>query len=120
MCLCANLTYLKNPLVEAYWLSDQGWQHLGLILANTKLDLENPTLREWGFLFIRNITSWSEPVRAKLASLTLLDGSNPTQSPMAYDKESQKTFDAMGDPLKEMYLKEREKFKRDEEDQRKL
>mmetsp|Transcript_7038 Transcript_7038/g.11839 ORF Transcript_7038/g.11839 Transcript_7038/m.11839 type:complete len:130 (-) Transcript_7038:188-577(-) len=74
VCLMCNLSYLKNPLVEKYWSSEEGWGHLGLILANTKLDIENPTLREWCLLFIRNITSWSEEIRSKLAKLSLQDG----------------------------------------------
>jgi hypothetical protein len=77
VCLTCNLTYLKNEKVEEYWLSEHGWKHIGLILANTKLDLENPTLREWCLLFIRNITSWSNSIREKLSKLTLQEGPTP-------------------------------------------
>lgn len=64
----------------------RGWPQVGLILANSKLDIDNPTLREWCMLFTRNITAWSEPVRAKLESLTM-------QSDDPADAESKKAFD---------------------------
>ena len=109
-----NLVYQSSPQVEAFLLSDRGWSYTGLILAHTKLDIDNPTLREWCLLFIRNITSWSEPVRDKLKALTLIDGKTP------YDTESQKTFDALGAAMQAMFSKEMEKYKKDEEDQQKL
>ena len=64
-------------------------------------------------MFIRNITSWSDEVRTKLQGLTLIEGGK-------HDPESQKHLDALGKPMQDMYKAEMEKFKKDEEDQRKL
>ena len=80
--LMANLVYEKRTSIEEHFLTPQGWTHIGLILAHTKIDIDNPTLREWCFLFIRNITSWSDKVRDKLSKLTVVDEKNP------YDVES--------------------------------
>jgi len=88
-----NLVNEKRVSIEDHFLSPQGWSHLGLILAHTKIDTDNPTLREWCLLFIRNITSWSDKVRDKLSKLTMIDDQNP------YDTESQKAFDALGKPM---------------------
>ena len=79
-----------------------------MILAHTKLDIENPTLREWCLLFIRNITSWSDPIRIKLKELSMMEGIG--------EVSSKKVLDSLGDPLRDMYMKEREKYKKDEED----
>ena len=79
------------------------------------MDVDNPTLREWCLLFIRNITSWSEEIRAKLSKLTMVSDTSGQQ-----DLESLKSFEALGGPMKDMYHKEMDKYKRDEEDQRKL
>ena len=65
---------------------------MGLILANTKLDIDNPTLREWCIFFVRNVTSWSDQIRLKLDNLTLLSGSQ--------DPQSAKSLEAMGKPFK--------------------
>lgn len=64
-------------------------------------------------LFIRNVTAWSEPIRSKLEALTL-------QSSDPADIESQKSLDSLGKPLQDMYKREADKYKRDDEDQRKL
>ena len=80
-----------------------------MILANSKLDADNPTLREWCMLFTRNITAWSDPVRTKLQSLTM-------RSDDPADAESRAAFDTLGKPMQEMYKKEAEKYKRDDED----
>jgi hypothetical protein len=77
VCLTCNLTYFKNLSIEVYFSSEKGWSHLGLILSHTKLDVDNPSLREWCILFIRNITSWSNDIREKLAKLTIIDNKNP-------------------------------------------
>lgn len=78
-------------------MSDKGWAHLGAILANTKLDIDNPSLREWSILFVRNVTSWSEPIRKKLDSLTMVDGNAP------HDKESLQNLESLGKPMQDMY-----------------
>jgi hypothetical protein len=106
--LISNLTYLKNDKIEKFWLDDKrGWPILGLIMAHTKLDIDNPTLREWCMLFIRHITSWSEAVRERLKTLTLMDKDG---APIT-DLESAKSFQALGKPMQDMYKKEMEKYK---------
>jgi hypothetical protein len=75
VCLTSNLSYQRNDKLEKYWLSELGWRHIGLILANAKLDADNPTLKEWCIFFVRNVTSWSDSVRVKLDQLTLISGS---------------------------------------------
>ena len=93
ICLLSNLSFIKNQKLENYWTSEIGWKHIGLILAHTKMDIDNPTLREWCIFFIRNITSWSDNIRNKLSELTLLSGSDPN------DPESIKSLEALGKPL---------------------
>lgn len=105
--LVANLSHDKDQDLEDYLLSESGWRLVGLVLCHTKLDLDNPCLREWAIVFVRNVTNWSEPIKAKLAQLTLVDGAD-------YDPESKAVFDALGDPLKQMYKKEMDKYKRDD------
>jgi len=46
---------------------------LGIILSYAKLDIDNPTLREWSLVFTRNICSWSERVRTLLSKLELIE-----------------------------------------------
>lgn len=64
-------------------------------MSHTKLDIDNPTLREWCMLFIRHITSWSEPVRDRLKGLTIVDKNG---APVT-DLESAKSFEALGKPM---------------------
>jgi hypothetical protein len=54
-------------------MSKTGKMRLGVILNYTQMDIENPTLREWCLLVIRNITSWSEQIRLSLKALELLE-----------------------------------------------
>lgn len=116
VCVMSTLSYHKVQKVEDFWLDlNSGWRYLGLILANTKLDIDNPTLREWCMLTIRNLTSWSDPIRNKLRDLTMLDNQN-----LDADPESKKLFESLGQPVKDMFQKEQEKYKKDEEDQQKL
>jgi hypothetical protein len=73
VCLMSNLSFEKREVVEEYWLNEnKGWPFVGLILSNTKLDIDNPTLREWCLLFIRHVTSWSDKIRERLKSLSML------------------------------------------------
>ena len=111
--LVANICYDRSDEIEAFWLSNIGWSHLGLILSHTKLDVDNPTVREYALLLVRNLTAWSEPIKAKLAALSMMDGK-------PYDAASQATFENLGPQMQEMYLKEAEKRKKDEDDQAKL
>ena len=66
VCLISTLSFEKNQKLEQFWQSEQGWNFLGLILTHTKLDVDNPNLRDYCWLFIRNITSWSAAIRDKL------------------------------------------------------
>ena len=50
--LIANLTY-EATHVEGLIIRNK--DYLGLILSNTKMDEDNPTLREWCLLIIRNL-----------------------------------------------------------------
>lgn len=92
-CLICNISYLKSLKTEEHFLSDPGFQHLGLILYNTKLDIDNPSLREWSILFVKNITSWSDSIREKLNKLTMIDGNSP------HDQESLNNLEALGKPM---------------------
>ena len=92
VCVMSTLSYHKIQKVEDFWLHlNSGWRYLGLILANSKLDIDNPTLREWCMLTIRNLTSWSEPIRSKLNDLTMLNDQN-----LDADPESKKLFESLG------------------------
>ena len=64
---------------------------LGLILANTKLDVESPTLREWSLIVVRNLCSWSENVRESLRKLELI----------GISEEGLKALDSLG--MREVY-----------------
>ena len=59
------------------------------------------------------MTSWSDEIREKLNKLTLIDSKNP------HDPESQKTLDSLGKPMQDMYHKEMEKYKNNDNDQEK-
>lgn len=72
MNLISSLTYIKSQQLDDYFSSDEGKLRLGLILSYTKLDVDNPTLREWSLVVIRNICSWSERIRKDLGSLELI------------------------------------------------
>mmetsp|Transcript_33506 Transcript_33506/g.51475 ORF Transcript_33506/g.51475 Transcript_33506/m.51475 type:complete len:176 (-) Transcript_33506:3-530(-) len=110
VCLTCNLTYFTNDAVKKYWTSEKGWGHIGIVLSNTKLDVDNPSLREWCYLLIRNLTSWSPEIRKRLSELTKQDGVDPN------DKESMKTYNALSKPMQEMFDKEKAKYDRGEED----
>ena len=64
---------------------------LGLILANTKLDVESPTLREWSLIVVRNLCSWSKNVRESLRKLELV----------GISEEGLKALDSLG--MREVY-----------------
>jgi hypothetical protein len=46
---------------------------MGAILTNTRLDVHNPTVREWCLCCIRNLTSWSSGIREDLKGLELIE-----------------------------------------------
>jgi hypothetical protein len=64
---------------------------LGLILSNTKLDVDSPTLREWSLIVIRNLCSWSEAIREILRKLELI----------GISEEGMKALDSLG--MREVY-----------------
>lgn len=102
--LIGSLTYEKRGSVENYFKSDQGKIILGMILANTKLDVESPTLREWSLIVVRNLCSWSEDVREQLRKLELIGVS----------EEGKKALDSLG--MREVYQKQIDKLKRKNEE----
>ena len=67
--LVCSLTYRANQSVEDYFLSPDGKLRLGAILSHTKMDVDNPMLREWSLVAIRNLCSWSEGIRDDLSKL---------------------------------------------------
>jgi hypothetical protein len=64
---------------------------LGMILSNTKLDVDSPTLREWSLIVIRNLCSWSEAIREILRKLELI----------GISEEGMKALDSLG--MREVY-----------------
>jgi hypothetical protein len=71
--LVSNLTYLQPKHIDAVFLSP-GQQHfLGIILMNTRIDDNNPTMREWCLMIIRNMCQASEGVRECLRKLKKQD-----------------------------------------------
>ncbi len=64
---------------------------MGLILSNTKLDVDSPTLREWSLIVIRNLCSWSEAIREILRKLELI----------GISEEGMKALDSLG--MREVY-----------------
>ena len=67
--LVCSLTYRANQQVEHYFLSPDGKLRLGAILSHTKMDVDNPMLREWCLVVIRNLCSWSAGIREDLSKL---------------------------------------------------
>lgn len=66
----------------------------------TKLDVDNPTLREWSLVVIRNLCSWSEKVRTDLGNLQLIGVSD----------EGKQALDSLG--MRDAYLQQINKLKR--------
>jgi hypothetical protein len=62
MNLLSSLTYFKFDETNEYFQTAEGKLSLGLILSYTKLDVENPALREWSLVVIRNLCSWSSEI----------------------------------------------------------
>lgn len=75
---------------------------MGLILSFTKIDEDNPTLREWCLLIVRNLCQASDKIRVDLEKLNFID----------IDTEGKKTMEKLG--LKEMYEKEMKKLQKRE------
>jgi hypothetical protein len=94
---------VANPVVEEYYTSPEGKLRLGIILSNTRLDVDNPTLREWCLVTIRNLTSWSEKIRIDLKALELIEVA----------PEGKKALDDLG--MRDVFQKEVDKLKRKNE-----
>ena len=71
--LAMSVTYRSSPEVEEYFMSPEGRLRLGTILSYTKLDVDNPTLREWCLMTIRNLCSWSKAIQEDLKKLELIE-----------------------------------------------
>lgn len=71
--LVCSLTYRANDRVENYFLTPNGKLRLGAILSHTKMDVDNPMLREWSLVCVRNLCSWSDRIREDLAKLQLIE-----------------------------------------------
>lgn len=67
--LLCSLTYRKNKKTEQYFVSVDGKLRLGVLLNYSKMDVDNPTLREWCLVVIRNLCSWSDAIREDLKKL---------------------------------------------------
>ena len=84
-------------------MSQQGKLRLGVILSNTKLDVDNPTLREWCLVTIRHLTSWSDRIRLDLKALEFIEVA----------PEGKKALDDLG--MRDVFQKEVDKLKRKNE-----
>ena len=101
--LSCSLTYRQNQRVEDFFMSEAGKLRLGAILSHTKMDVDNPMLREWCLVVVRNLCSWSEPIRNDLAKLKLIEVSD----------EGKKTLENLG--VKELFERELSKLKKKDE-----
>ncbi len=72
---------------------------LGAILSHTKMDVDNPMLREWCLVCIRNLCSWSDKIREDLSRLQLIEVSD----------EGKKSMEELG--VKELFERELAKLK---------
>lgn len=71
--LACTLTYRQSKIVEDFFMSQEGKLRLGTLLSYTKIDVDNPTLREWCLMVVRNLCSWSEKVQNDLKQLELIE-----------------------------------------------
>eukprot|EP00347_Sterkiella_histriomuscorum_P009052 403342709 len=101
--LIANLTYLSDAGETVF---RKNKEFLAIILYYTKIDEDNPTLREWCLLVIRNLCQSSEKIRSDLEKMNFID----------IDTEGKKTLEKIG--LKEMYDKEMKKLQKRDGDKR--
>jgi len=96
--LIANLTFTAPETSDLVFRKQK--DYLGIVLSFTKMDEDNPTLREWSLMTIRNLCQASEKIRADLEKLNFVD----------IDDEGKKALERMG--LKEMYDKEMKKLQK--------
>ncbi len=85
-------------------MSPEGKLRLGCLLSMTKLDIDNPTLREWALVVVRNLTSWSEVIRKSLAGLELIE----------VDPKGKETLKELG--MEDVFKKEMDKLQKDNPD----
>lgn len=64
-------------------MSEEGKLRLGTLLSCTKIDVDNPTLREWCLMVVRNLCSWSEKVQHDLKQLELIEVSPAGQQALS-------------------------------------
>ena len=103
--LVCSLTYRPDKRVEDFFMSEpDGKLRLGAILTHTKMDVDNPMLREWCLVVIRNLCAWSERIREDLAKLQLIEVS----------EEGKKSLDQLG--VREMFEREISKLKKKDVD----
>ena len=81
-------------------MSPAGKLRLGAILSHTKMDIDNPMLREWCLVTVRNLCSWSTPIREDLKKLELIEVS----------EEGKKSLHDLG--VKELFERELRKMKK--------
>ena len=101
--LISNLTYLSASSEGPF---RKNKEFLGLVLGYTKMDEDNPTLREWCLLIVRNLCQMSERIKTDLEKMNFID----------MDNEGKKTLEKLG--LKEMYDKEMKKLQKKEGDRK--
>jgi hypothetical protein len=53
--LLANLTYLQKQAVDDVFLPQKNRPYIGLVLGHARMDENNPTMREWCLMVIRNM-----------------------------------------------------------------
>ena len=85
-------------------MSEEGKLRLGAILSHTKMDVDNPMLREWSLVCIRNLCSWSDLIREDLKKLQLIE----------VNDEGKKSLEQLG--VKELFEKELAKLKKKNSD----
>ena len=102
--LICSLTYRCSERVEQYFMSKDGMLRLGILLSHTKMDVDNPMLREWCLVCIRNLCSWSTPIREELSKLQLIEVS----------PEGKKTLESLG--MQKVFQAEVDKLKKRDKD----
>ena len=99
--LLAAITYNNYQQAEPIFIKNQ--ELLNVIISFTKADDDNPQMREWSLMTIRNLCQVSDKIRQRLEKMQQLD----------IDLEGKKTLERLG--VREVFEKEKKKLlKRDE------
>lgn len=85
-------------------MSPAGKLRLGAILSHTKMDVDNPMLREWCLVTVRNLCSWSDKIREDLSQLQLIE----------VNDQGKKAMEELG--VKDLFMKEIAKLKKRDAD----